>query len=131
MIFRSFIVNKKLFKNFPVLYKNIQGGVVIKYTSFESYELNIEDRKIISELEEKYQKYNLKVICVLSSKLSFGKASLVDIDDYIFISKECKPEVVDNNLLIYAESYNRTCKVTEIGYLEITEENGIVQRVCL
>jgi len=123
-------VNRKLFKNFPSLYMNIQDNVVIKYGSFGPEELNLENKKIIAALEEKNKQYSLKVICVLSNKLIFGETSAVDIDDYIFISKECKPEVVNSNLLIYAESYNKTWKISEVGSFEITEEGGIVKRIC-
>lgn len=122
-------VNRKLFKYFPVLYKNIEDNTVIKYNRLGQEKLTPEDKKIILALEEKNKKHNLKVICVLSNKLIFGEDSPVDIDDYIFVSKECKPEVADSNLLVYAESYNRTWKINEMGSFEITEENGIVKRV--
>lgn len=99
-------VNRKLFKYFPTLYRNIEDNAVIKYNSFGPEKLTSEDKKMITALEEKNKKYSLKVICVLSNKLIFGENSAVDIDDYIFVSKECKPEAANGNLLVYAESYN-------------------------
>lgn len=122
-------ISNKFFKKFPSLSENVRKNIIIKYRADVSEALNLQDKEVIADIEEKNKKYNLKVICVLSNTLVFGKNSIVDIDEYIFISKECKPEIIDNNLLIYSESHNKTWGIADIGLLEITEENGVIKRV--
>lgn len=118
-----------VFNGIPTLERNLKEDKIKKYTPIGEEEIDEENIAIINNIERDYKKFKAKVIGVLSGKICFGNDSVVDVDDYIYISNDCKPEKYDSNLMVYTRCYNKTWDFHEDGSIEITENNGIIERV--
>lgn len=120
--------NKNIFKNFPVLLRDVENNDVKKYTQQGIEELSDENKEIINTLQKRHKILNLKVICVLSCEIMLGE-SIVDVDDYVYVSNNDKPEMHNDNLLIYSECHNKTWKIHETGLIEIIEKGDMIERI--
>lgn len=122
-------VLKKKLKEFPTLLNDMENNTVRKYTPAGVCELSKKDKERIAELQKMSEAIGVKVICVLSSKIKWGKYTS-DMSDYVLCEIDYDEDDVayDGALEIFSACHNETLGINEVGIIGIVEKQGTVYR---